>query len=152
MEVARPEVDHPAPARVRDIGIGDVPLARDRPVEDARPARNLPDLERHLFSDAEEGLPEAVAGDAPADRVQLLHEAVHRLADPGFGCRPLCLHRIHPQCIRICQSYGISLSNGSRRVVRAGSCGCVAQFAMIANGRLMPLNPVQIPGGITTSE
>ena len=46
----------------------------------------------------------------------------------------------------------MSFSNGSRRVVRLGSWGCVQQLATIANGRLMPLKPVQTPGGMTTSE
>ena len=50
------------------------------------------------------------------------------------------------------QSYGMSLSCGSRRVVRVGSWGWVQQLATIANGWLMPLKPVQISGPITTSE
>ena len=41
----------------------------------------------------------------------------------------------------------MSLSNGSSRVVRLGSCGCVQQFATIAKGSLSPFRPVQIPGG-----
>ncbi len=48
------------------------------------------------------------------------------------------------------QSYGIRSENGSRRSVSDGSCGCVAQLATIADS-VMPLKPVQMPGGITIS-
>ena len=44
------------------------------------------------------------------------------------------------------QSYGMWLVKGSSRVLRDGSWGWVQQFATMAQGALMPLNPFQIPG------
>ena len=78
----------------------------------------------------------------------------------GAGRRPKCrslnvarrvtFARLR-QWLRTAQSYGIAPPKGSIRSVFDGSWGCVAQFATIASS-LMPLKPVQMPGGITTSE
>ncbi len=41
---------------------------------------------------------------------------------------------------------------GSIRFISPASWGSVEQFATIADSLLIPLNPVQMPGGITTKE
>src|SRR5437016_4386226 len=48
------------------------------------------------------------------------------------------------------QSYGMRSENGSSREISSGSCGWLAQFAIIAGEALMPLTPFQTMGGIRT--
>src|SRR5690606_31251870 len=90
VEVAAAEVHHPVAVLVLDVRVPDVPLVRDRPIEHPGPARHLVDLERDLLSKAGKGLPYAVSGDAPADRVQFLDGRVHRAA----GLEVRSAHRV----------------------------------------------------------
>ncbi len=82
VEVAALEVHHPPAVLVLDVRVPDVPLVWDRPVEHPGSARHLVDLERDLPAEAGEGPADAVARDAPTDRVQLLDQRVHRAAGP----------------------------------------------------------------------
>ncbi len=70
-----------------DPGAAEVPLARDRPVEDRRAGRRLDDLEREIASEHGERLADAVAGEAARDREQLSHqgERAPRRRSPASG-------------------------------------------------------------------
>ena len=89
---------------------------------------------------------------------RLPHEGVDIMARTDEGTRharpdePRRARDEHPhgQWCLTAQSYGMWFSNGSSRSLREGSCGCVQAFATIACGSLIPLNPFQTPGGITT--
>ena len=77
VEVAVREVDDAAPTGILDVGVSDVPFLRDGPVEDLGARRDLMQLQGDPFADPAKGLADPVAGDAPADREQLLHEPEH---------------------------------------------------------------------------
>ncbi len=83
VQAGRGEVDDPAAGGVGDVRVPDVPLLRHRPVEHLRPGRYLVHLQRNVLADDLQGGAHAVAGDAPAQRVQPLHQRVHLLADRG---------------------------------------------------------------------
>ena len=76
VQIALPKVHDPLPVRTLDIGIANIPLLRDRPVEDCGPSWDLNDLQRNAVLDQGQGLSDAVTRDAPADRVQFCREAV----------------------------------------------------------------------------
>ena len=77
VEGVTPEVHHPLAAGVLHEGVTDVPLVGDDPVEDRRAAGHLDDLEGDVPSEDLEGAADALAGDAAADRIELLQERSH---------------------------------------------------------------------------
>ena len=82
------EVDDPFPVGPREPRLADVPLPRQRPVVDLCAARHLRALERDLLLDQVERRANAVAGEAPAERIEPLHERVHLPAGVTHGRRP----------------------------------------------------------------
>ena len=82
------EVDDPLPVGPGEPRFPDVPLPRQRPVVDLCPTRHFGALERDLLLDQVERLPDAVAGEAAADRIEPLHELVHLAAGITHGRRP----------------------------------------------------------------
>ncbi len=70
VEVVSTEVDHATAVGVRDVCVADVPFERDRPIENLGAAGNLAYLERHVLAQDLQRLPDAVAGDASADRIE----------------------------------------------------------------------------------
>ena len=81
VEVAVGEVDDAPAAGVGDPRLADVPLPRDRPVEDLRARRYLGDLERNDPLKDLERPAGAVARDRAANRVQIPEQ----LVDLGSG-------------------------------------------------------------------
>src|SRR5947209_236990 len=77
MQVGLLKVDHPLAARVLHVGITNIPLARDSPVENRRPGRNLVDAEGDVLLDSMERLAKAIARDTAAKRIELGHEPIH---------------------------------------------------------------------------
>ena len=71
-----------SPSASRDVGVADVPLVRHGPVEDLRPGRDLAPQQRRgqVALDPVERRADAVAGDAPADRVEVLDQRPHRIS------------------------------------------------------------------------
>ena len=76
MQVVAAEIDDPLAAGILHIGVADVPFARHRPVEHRGAAGDFVHIERDLLLQARQRLAKAVAGDAAADRVELLHQRV----------------------------------------------------------------------------
>ena len=81
VQVAGREIDHASPVPILDVGVPDVPFLRHRPVERLCTGRNLVLLQRNDLRDPSERLADAVAGDRPADRVEVGDEPVELLAD-----------------------------------------------------------------------
>src|SRR5262249_34347499 len=75
------EIDDLFAVHTLDPRIADVPLSRDRPVENACSGRHLVQGEWNLALEPGERLADAVAGDAAADRKQVRRQAVHLGAD-----------------------------------------------------------------------
>ena len=76
VEVRVLEVDDTGPIGAVDPGAPHAPLVRHDPVEHLGPRRGLHDLERHVARHEPQGLADAVAGDAPAEREHLRHPLV----------------------------------------------------------------------------
>ena len=79
VQVRGAKIDHALTARVGDVGVGDVPLARDRPVEHGSARRHLGRLDVDVAAEDAERPAHAVAGDAAADRIELGGEVVDPL-------------------------------------------------------------------------
>ena len=77
VEIRVVEVDDTPPVRAFDVSCVDVPLVRDDPVENLRAACHLVNLDRDPLADQPEGRPNAVAGDASAEREQFGRKRVH---------------------------------------------------------------------------
>src|SRR5262245_53217978 len=67
------EIDHALAARVLDPRLADVPFVGDFPIEHRGSRGHFSQLERNAFADCCERLAHAVAGNAAADRIELLH-------------------------------------------------------------------------------
>jgi hypothetical protein len=88
MQVGDGEIDDALAGGVLDVGVRDVPFARDRPVENLRAGRQLRCLNGDVAPDDLQRLPNAIAGDAAADRKELGGERIHALAySVGDGTR-----------------------------------------------------------------
>ncbi len=86
MERGIGDVDDAGSVRPLDPGLADVPFARQRPVEDLRPRRELHRPQRDVLADPRERRPHAVPGEAARERVELLHQPVELAADDvGIG-------------------------------------------------------------------
>src|SRR4249920_794267 len=81
VEIVLTEVDNATTVPILDVGIANVPLLGNGPVEDLRSRRDLVDLQRDPLGDPAQGLADTLAGDAPADGEQLLHETEHPGSD-----------------------------------------------------------------------
>src|SRR6516164_8789734 len=77
MQIGALEVHDPATGGIRKPAGADVPLRRYDPVEHTCPRRDLADLQGNDLSHLLEALAQAGAGDAAADRKQVLHEPDH---------------------------------------------------------------------------
>ncbi len=77
------EIDDGVAAGVLDVPGADVPLLRDRPVEHLRARRHLAHLEIDVAAHQAERRPDAVAGDAAADRIELRRQRIGALAGLG---------------------------------------------------------------------
>jgi hypothetical protein len=84
VQVAVGEVDHPLAVGAGHPGVAHVPLPRHRPVEHLGAGGNLVHLQVELAADDRQGGPDAVTGDAAADRVELGHHREQVLAG-GHG-------------------------------------------------------------------
>ena len=76
VQVAVPKIDDPLAAAILYICIPNIPLFRDGPIEDWGSGWHFGDLQRNSVLDQRQGLPDAIAGDAAADRIELCREAV----------------------------------------------------------------------------
>ena len=74
------EVDQAIAIGVFDERFLDVPFPRDGPVEYLRARRDLVNLQRDALADPIERLSKTVAGDAPANGVELFDELIHALS------------------------------------------------------------------------
>jgi hypothetical protein len=97
VQVARARIDDAAAAAIFDVGVADVPFARDRPVEDLGAGRDFKSLSRDVLSDQVERLAQPVARDAAADRVELRHQRVH--ATTHRSSRRFRVGRLLHQCL-----------------------------------------------------
>jgi hypothetical protein len=89
------DVDDARSVRRSDPGLADVPLPRQRPVEDLCAGRQLDGLDGHLPSEPRERLSHTVPREAARDRKELAHEGVELLTDDvGLGdAAPVDRHR-----------------------------------------------------------
>ena len=88
-------------SRSSDVGVADVPLRRDDPVEHLRARRDLMDRQRDVLLEDAQRLSHAVAGDAAADREQLGGEVVHVPARSRRSRRDNSRHRQHSRGHRV---------------------------------------------------
>jgi hypothetical protein len=86
VQVALLKVHDPLPVRPFDIGISNVPFFRHSPVKDWSLRWYLEGLQRNPILNHGESPPDAVAGEAPADRIQVRRETVQLLADLRRVC------------------------------------------------------------------
>ena len=77
VQVINSKVDDTAPSRILNVAVFDVPFLRDRPVEHLGAGCHLMGLKRDQFAKPEEALPQAISGDAAADREQLADQFDH---------------------------------------------------------------------------
>src|SRR5919106_1888056 len=80
MEVVVPEVDDSPSMRIFDIGVPDVPLEGDGPIEHLRARWDLVHIQGDTFPDAAQRFTDTVACDTAADRVELFGETQHLVA------------------------------------------------------------------------
>src|SRR5262249_46322017 len=74
------EIDHALAGGVLDVGVGDVPLERNGPIQNLRPARRFGPHERNAPLYEIETAANAPTGDAPANRKEFAGQGVHPLA------------------------------------------------------------------------
>jgi hypothetical protein len=74
------EIYDPLASGVFHIGIADIPFFWHTPIKHQRAGGNFSQLKGNLPLEQPEALPEAIAGDAAADGIELGDQAVHRLA------------------------------------------------------------------------
>ena len=71
VQVRPSKVDNLFAPLILDVGVANVPLARDGPIEDRGPRRHLVHLKLDMRADLAQCLPHAIAGDAAANRIYL---------------------------------------------------------------------------------
>ena len=76
MQIAPLEVDNSFSRGVLDIGVANVPLFRDGPVKYLRAGRDFVQFKRDCMLKQTQTLAKAVPGDASADRIEALDDAV----------------------------------------------------------------------------
>jgi hypothetical protein len=82
MEVRSLKVDDFLARRIPNVGVLDIPLARDRPVEHLRPGWNFVNLQGNMLLEAPKRLTNSISSDASADRKQFRNKPVHFDAGP----------------------------------------------------------------------
>src|SRR2546430_2654245 len=91
-------------AAILDICIANVPLARDRPIEDLCARRHLMRFERNVRTNFTQRLSDAIAGDAAANREYLSSKRENTLAymfrDELFAETPPQIHDVAPDYTR----------------------------------------------------
>ena len=65
---------------ILNVRVADIPLFWYGPIEDWGARRHFDTLQRNAFLDQRQRLTDAVASDAPANRIQFRHETVQLLA------------------------------------------------------------------------
>ena len=86
MEIAFLEVNNSFSTGILDVRVSDVPLLRYGPIEDARTGRHFTGMKIDMPLKDAKSLPESIPRDAPADRIQSLHELVH-FCSKSFGVK-----------------------------------------------------------------
>jgi hypothetical protein len=81
MKIGSPKIDNTLTARVLYVCIFDVPFLWYSPVKYLRPSRNIVNFYWYVLANNTECLPNSIAGNAPADRVEFTHEPMHLNAD-----------------------------------------------------------------------
>src|SRR5579872_3154205 len=81
VQVRTPEIHYFLATRVLDEGITDIPFAWNYPIEDGSTARHLLQIKRDMRTDFSQGFPDAVSGNAAADRKYFCGEIVHVITD-----------------------------------------------------------------------
>src|SRR6202162_2771482 len=131
MQIVRAKVDDPAPFRIADPCILDIPLRVDFPVEHFGAAGNFVPLELDTAVDELERLTHPSPGDAAANRVELRRECMQVVADGigrcfHVGCARKRRHSSDSYCSRSksgqCASRSeISLCGSGHWIAKAGS-------------------------------
>ena len=81
VEIRFLEVDYAPSRRILDVRVGDVPLAWHSPIEHLCTRRNLDEFHRHIVLEIAKSSTKPVAGDAPADGIQVLDYTVCLVRD-----------------------------------------------------------------------
>ncbi len=130
VQVRAAEVDDALAGCVRDPCIADVPLTRQHPVEHLGTARDLCDLERYLPPEDRERLADAVSGKAPADRVELAHEAVQLGAERVLVRQSAPVDSCHARASGYARTVvvGIGTTNRQPNVRTCAICSTISSF------------------------
>ena len=83
VQVGAPKIHHPLPCRILDVGIANVPFPGHGPVKDRRAGRHFADRDRNFLLNPAQGGAQPFTGDAAADGIKLLDQAIHLLARQG---------------------------------------------------------------------
>ena len=83
VQVGAPKIDHPLPRRILDVGIANVPFPRNRPVKYWCAGRHFANLDRNFLLNPAQGGAQPFTGNAAADGIKLLDQAIHLLARQG---------------------------------------------------------------------
>src|SRR5258708_35588270 len=75
------EVDDALTPGILDVGIGNVPLRGNSPIENLRAAGNFVNIQSNVLADDSQCAADTVPGNAPADRVQHRDQIVHLVAE-----------------------------------------------------------------------
>ena len=81
--------------RIRDIGILDIPFFGNYPIENFGSCRDLDLLQGDALTDDLERLTNAIARDAPTNRIQFARKGVHLPSDIRNVWRANCLAMVH---------------------------------------------------------
>src|SRR5262249_36518154 len=74
VQIAGAKIDDPVACRVFYIGVADIPLLRDGPVECSSPGRDFVNRKVYVFAKATECFAYSVASDAPTDGEYITRE------------------------------------------------------------------------------
>src|SRR5579862_757264 len=78
MQIMILEINDSFATRILNVGVADVPLSRNGPIEDRGARRYFMNRQRNLLLQSTHCLAKPVSSDAAADWVQLFDKAVHR--------------------------------------------------------------------------
>jgi hypothetical protein len=81
VEIRIPEINDTLACWSSNVGVADVPLFRNSPVENRGSGRDFMDSQRNALPDAGKRAAKAVAGDAAADRIELRCKGMEFCAD-----------------------------------------------------------------------
>src|SRR5262249_3226542 len=81
VQIALREIEDLSTVAALDVGISDVPLARDRPIERRGAARHLVNVEIDVHAEVVQSRAHAVTGNAAANRIDFPSQRVNLIAD-----------------------------------------------------------------------